>query len=195
MQTHLQPPPSHSSIRSAQLPRLMGLDLRRVPPFFRHSPSLHCSFPLFTLPRLLSLQTSSLTRWRLHHQQPIRSFSDTHTLKNTPKVTVTTWPQPVDRRELWVMSILIQTKRLKNYSEITLKITCPGFFKIIFSRYSFLHWNAKKEEKCVKVLAGAYTTLKSSSFTLFIWSITWYSHKKYRRSRSPASASLAPSLS
>lgn len=37
------PPPPRSSIRSAQLPQLMGLDLRRLPPFFRHPPSLHRS--------------------------------------------------------------------------------------------------------------------------------------------------------
>lgn len=47
LQAHLQPPPPRSSIRSAQLLQLMGLDLRRLPPFFRHPPSLHRSLPPF----------------------------------------------------------------------------------------------------------------------------------------------------
>lgn len=64
------PPPSLPSIRSAQLPHLMGLDLGLLPSSTDSPSCCHSRHP----PRCHSKPHQSL-----EHQPPIRSFSDIHT--------------------------------------------------------------------------------------------------------------------
>lgn len=64
------PPHSLPSIRSAQLPHLMGLDLGLLPSSIDSPSRCHSHHPPCC---------HSKPHHSLEHQQPIRSFSDTHT--------------------------------------------------------------------------------------------------------------------